>query len=1062
MRHFPGVWRVFPVLAAVFLVAARPFPAQAGNANIGELRVTMAASAFNAVNTAESNPKVKRSCTVAFKYPGDSANRFSAGCEIRNHGGGAVYLSGKKRTFRLKFKSNYGPTRLNYPVFERAPLNKSSAATSGFDNLVLRGGGNDATQHDWAALIYKSLIKDEWIRATQIACSGVGSHGTFVNLYVNGSYWGLYNLVERPDCTFASQYLGGTKDQWASKRAHSGDLSRWNTMLSRAEAGNFSGVQDYLDLDNFVDYIIIGMYFGHWDWSFVNSWNATKAVSGGKTYWFHWDGEMSFNGANNNMGYPPKKYWPPGAQVTWSELTRGHDDEYFRRIWQGLIGNSGFKAVVNERAHALLKNGGPLTDAPVKARLDTLKAFIQNDIQPDLTRWSSYLTKTQWANDVASLRGHVTGTADRLFTKMKDKGWVTDAPAPQPAIAVSTTSLATSCEQGQNAPSRTFEVWNSGTGTLAYKITESSSSLSVSPTTGSSTGTTDKKTHTISFTTSGLAVGTHQRTITIEDNGSGALNTETITVTITVSAPALPPTAPSGLVATAQSTSEILVTWQDNSGSEEAYKLDRRVSGATSWVRVVQTAANDTSHTDSGLSAETKYYYKVKAWKADGGDSAYSNIDDATTDPDVQPAIAVSTASLATSCEQGQNAPSRTFEVWNSGTGTLAYSVLAPSSKVNPSPDNGTSTGVGDKVLHTVTFSTADLAPGVYDRLITIEDNGSGALNSPVTIAVQITVTAVSGPDTVVAKGSTWTYRHGTAEASAPAAAWRGGAFDDSGWSTGAAPFGYGGASYGTDLSAMQDDHVSVFLRKTFTLEDPAQVEQIALDVDYDDGFVLWLNGQELARVNVAGAAGEPVPYDQAASAYVSAASEDWSATLQGGALPPLGAENVLAVQVMNIGPNSGDLMMDVEVAVLCSQLATADDQDDNNLPDDWDQAWLSDLTDPTDRTDQADPDGDGVSNYGEWVCGTDPVSETGNLKLETGLNGGQLEVRFPALVAAGAGYDGWVRHYTLETREGGPAGTWSKVPGYEDLTVTTDQTISYQPAATGAPAVYRARCWLE
>jgi len=633
--------------------------------------------------------------------------------------------------------------------------------------------------------------------------------------------------------------------------------------------------------------------------------------------------------------------------------------------------------------------------------------------------------------------------------------------AATPAIAVSTTSIATSCEQGQNAPSRTFQVWNSGSGTLAYQVTEGSSLLSVSPATGSSTGTGDTTTHTVSFSTSALAVGTHQRTITVEDNGSGATNTKTITVTITVTAPALPPAAPSGLVATAQSTSAILVTWQDNSGSEEAYKLDRRTSGTTSWTRIVQTAANDTSHTDIGLSAATKYYYQVKAWKADGGNSAYSNIDDATTEPDVQPAIAVSTTSIATSCEQGQNAPSRTFDVWNGGTGTLAYNVLTPSSKLDAGPSAGTSTGSGDKLTHTVTFTTADLDPGTYDRLITIEDNGSGALNSPVTIDVQITVTAPA-PDTAIAKGTTWRYRHGSAEASAPAAAWRRVGFDDAGWATGAAPLGYGGAAYGTDLGAMKGDHVSVFLRKNFTLDDPALVEQIAIDVDYDDGFILWLNGQELARINVAGSTGEPVPYDQAASEYVSAASANWTAVLQGGALPPLGTDNVLAVQVMNIGPNSGDLMMDVELSLVTSHLSLAEDADENNLPDDWSQAWLSELSDPSELSDSADPDGDGVSNYGEWVCGTDPGSETGNWKLETRLNAGQLEVRFQALVAAGAGYDGRVRHYTLETQTEGPAGTWTKVPGYEDIVAATDQTIACQPAATGNPAVYRARCWLE
>ena len=38
--------------------------------------------------------------------------------------------------------------------------------------------------------------------------TGLGAHGTFVHLYLNGFYWGLYNLAERPDGWFTSAYLG--------------------------------------------------------------------------------------------------------------------------------------------------------------------------------------------------------------------------------------------------------------------------------------------------------------------------------------------------------------------------------------------------------------------------------------------------------------------------------------------------------------------------------------------------------------------------------------------------------------------------------------------------------------------------------------------------------------------------------------------------------------------------------------------------------------------------------------------------------------------------------------
>jgi len=44
--------------------------------------------------------------------------------------------------------------------------------------------------------------------------TGGGSRGTFVHLYLNGVYWGVYNAVERPDEQFAAEYYGGNSDDW--------------------------------------------------------------------------------------------------------------------------------------------------------------------------------------------------------------------------------------------------------------------------------------------------------------------------------------------------------------------------------------------------------------------------------------------------------------------------------------------------------------------------------------------------------------------------------------------------------------------------------------------------------------------------------------------------------------------------------------------------------------------------------------------------------------------------------------------------------------------------------
>jgi hypothetical protein len=107
-------------------------------------------------------------------------------------------------------------------------------------------------------------------------------------------------------------------------------------------------------------------------------------------------------------------------------------------------------------------------------------------------------------------------------------------PLP-PILSRSPFSLTNSVIQGQNALDQTFEVWNSGGGTLSFTNTVDQPWLSVTPTNGSSTGGHD--TIQVSYSTAGLPAGTHNATITIKSQ----VATNTIPVTLTVVLPATPP-----------------------------------------------------------------------------------------------------------------------------------------------------------------------------------------------------------------------------------------------------------------------------------------------------------------------------------------------------------------------------------------------------------------------------------------------------------------------------------------------------------------------------------------
>ncbi len=96
--------------------------------------------------------------------------------------------------------------------------------------------------------------------------------------------------------------------------------------------------------------------------------------------------------------------------------------------------------------------------------------------------------------------------------------------------------------------------------------------------------------------------------------------------------PPLPITlqAPTGLTATAVSSSQIDLTWQDNSANETGFQVQRRVAGSTNWVQIATTATNATAFSNTGLQPNTTYHYRVQAFNATES-SAFSNQAMATT-----------------------------------------------------------------------------------------------------------------------------------------------------------------------------------------------------------------------------------------------------------------------------------------------------------------------------------------------------------------------------------------------------------------------------------------------
>ncbi len=158
--------------------------------------------------------------------------------------------------------------------------------------------------------------------------------------------------------------------------------------------------------------------------------------------------------------------------------------------------------------------------------------------------------------------------------------------------------------------------------------------------------------------------------------------------------------------------------------------------------------------------------------------------------------------------------------------------------------------------------------------------------------------------------GNTWFYFKGN---SAPPANWNQPGFDYSTWNFGPSGYGYGDGDDATILKDMIGSYVSLYILRPFSVADPSPVTQVTLSVDYDDGFVAYLNGTEVARSNVTGV---PPAFNTLATAEHEAS----------GGTPnpqPIGVyditafknklvagQNILAIQGHNVSKNSDDFSL--------------------------------------------------------------------------------------------------------------------------------------------------------
>ena len=356
----------------------------------------------------------ERATSVELIYP-DGTPGFQEDAGIRIQGAAARRpWATPKHSFRLLFKNEYGAGKLEYPLFPESREDE-------FNTLVLRAGFNDAWTIAASSQSDNALyLSDQWARDAHRDMGQVAAPGRYVHLYLDGLYWGVYNLMERPDAAFQSEHQGGADEDWdvvkhGGPQVVDGGIASWNSVYGKATDSplDYDDVLSELDAVSLVDYMLVNFYGGTNDW-LPNNWYAAQGPSG-KYQFFVWDAEMGFNNVNH---------------------TGKSNANSPARIYSELRESAEFRMLFADRAQKALFEDGALTSSASQARLQRLADEVECAMRAESARWgdawesSAYTYEDDWVPEFNQAMSFLGSRKNVLLGQLRSADLFPDVDAP--------------------------------------------------------------------------------------------------------------------------------------------------------------------------------------------------------------------------------------------------------------------------------------------------------------------------------------------------------------------------------------------------------------------------------------------------------------------------------------------------------------------------------------------------------------------------------------------------------------------------------------------------------
>lgn len=408
----------------------------------------------------------ERPASVEWLHPPDAQHpngkgEFQVNAGLRLRGGYSRSTDNPKHAFRLFFRGEYGTPKLLYPLFGHKGAQE-------FDKIDFRTAQN----YSWSfgGDDRNTFLREESTRVAQLEMGHPASHVRYCHLYLNGQYWGLYDLDERPEAAFAETYLGGDKEEWDVLKAEQeadyvlgatdGGFAAWQELFDKGEVHRASptnanyfrmmgraadGVTPtadpvLLDADSLIDYLLLTFWTGNLDGATsqflgnnkANNWFTSRRRENnpreGFRYFVH-DFEHSLHNVAEDRTGP--------YDFPTEEATFGRSNPLF--LHQDLRGNAEYRMRWADRIQKHMFNGGALAPIAWSNRTNKLAADVDRSIIAESARWGdawsvSPKTRDTWIAAQNGLLAYYEPRMPVVLQQLRNDGLypTLDAPTVSP------------------------------------------------------------------------------------------------------------------------------------------------------------------------------------------------------------------------------------------------------------------------------------------------------------------------------------------------------------------------------------------------------------------------------------------------------------------------------------------------------------------------------------------------------------------------------------------------------------------------------------------------------